>query len=190
LRQVDGGEKSILAICQEANISEVSFHRWKKQFGQMEVNEAKRMKELERENGELKKMLAEGLLKNRVLEAVWNTIEPIEKRKDARLAREFMLALPREISSEKQVELVRGWCEVEFISKGLVVDFAIHKSKFGFNPHAHVLCTTRPVEGEEFGKKPSTVGHFNKRGVVGLHGKSELNAWRDFWAFRSVSTLQ
>ena len=70
LREADRGEKSIQALCQEANISEVSFHRWKKQFGQLEVNEAKRMKELERENGELKKMLAEALLKNRVLEAV------------------------------------------------------------------------------------------------------------------------
>jgi len=48
----------------------VSFHRWKKQFGQLEVNDARRLKELERENSELKKMLAESLLKNRVLEAV------------------------------------------------------------------------------------------------------------------------
>ena len=48
LRQVDGGEQ-IPAVCREHNISEVSFHRWKKQFGQMEVNEAKRLKELERE---------------------------------------------------------------------------------------------------------------------------------------------
>jgi putative transposase len=57
-------------ICRKANISEVTFHRWKKQFGQLEVNEARRLKELERENTELKKMLAESLLKNRVLEAV------------------------------------------------------------------------------------------------------------------------
>lgn len=69
LRQADGGE-SIVEVCREHNISEVSFHRWKKQFGQMEVNEAKRLKELERENTELKKMLAESLLKNRVLEFV------------------------------------------------------------------------------------------------------------------------
>jgi putative transposase len=41
-----------------------------KQFGHMEINEARRLKELERENNELKKMLAESLLKNRVLEAV------------------------------------------------------------------------------------------------------------------------
>src|ERR1039458_4989167 len=70
LREADRGEKSILDICREANISEVSFHRWKRQFGQMDLNEAKRLKELERENTELKKMLADSLLKNRVLEAV------------------------------------------------------------------------------------------------------------------------
>jgi len=60
----------VVEVCQEHNLSQVSFYRWKKQFGQMEVNEAKRMKELERENTELKKMLAESLLKNRVLELV------------------------------------------------------------------------------------------------------------------------
>ena len=54
----------------ENNISEVSFHRWKRRFGHMEINEARRLKELERENRELKQMLADSLLKNRVLEAV------------------------------------------------------------------------------------------------------------------------
>jgi putative transposase len=69
LREADGG-KAILEVCREHNISEVSFHRWKRQLGQLDVSEARRLKELERENSELKKMLAESLLKNRVLEAV------------------------------------------------------------------------------------------------------------------------
>ena len=69
LREADSG-KAIIDICREKNLSEVTFHRWKRQFGHMELNEARRLKELERENGELKKMLAESLLKNRVLEAV------------------------------------------------------------------------------------------------------------------------
>jgi putative transposase len=70
LREADQGERTIQEICRGENISEVTFHRWKKQLGHMEVNEARRLKELERENTELKKMLAESLLKNRVLEAV------------------------------------------------------------------------------------------------------------------------
>jgi putative transposase len=64
------GGKSILEVCREHNISEVSFHRWKRQFGQWEVQEARRLKELEWENGALKKMLAEALLKNRAWAAV------------------------------------------------------------------------------------------------------------------------
>ena len=59
LRAVDSGQ-AILDVCREQNLSEVSFHRWKRQFGQMEINEARRLKELERENRELKKMLACG----------------------------------------------------------------------------------------------------------------------------------
>lgn len=47
LQEADRGEKGVLDICGEANISEVSFHRWKRQFGRMEVNEARRFKELE-----------------------------------------------------------------------------------------------------------------------------------------------
>jgi len=70
LREADRGEKSVAEICREENVSEVTFHRWKKQFGQMDINEARRLKELERENRELKQMLADSLLKNRVLEAV------------------------------------------------------------------------------------------------------------------------
>jgi putative transposase len=69
LREGDKGV-AITEVCREHNLSQVTFHRWKRQFGQMEVKEAKRLKELERENSELKKMLADSLLKNRVLEAV------------------------------------------------------------------------------------------------------------------------
>ena len=69
LRQASSS-KTIQEVCRENNISEVTFHRWKKRFGHMEINEAKRLKELERENTELKKLLADQLLKNRVLEAV------------------------------------------------------------------------------------------------------------------------
>jgi putative transposase len=62
LREADGGERTIQAICQVANVLEVTFHRWKKKFGHMDVNEARRLKELERENTELKKMPAASIV--------------------------------------------------------------------------------------------------------------------------------
>jgi ATP-dependent exoDNAse (exonuclease V) alpha subunit len=133
----------------------------------------------------------EDLAKQRALrERLWNTIEQVEKRKDSQLARDFVLTLARELTLEQQIELVRGWCEAEFVSKGFVVDFAIHKSKTGLNPHAHVLCTTRPVEGQGFGKKPSTAGKFNGRGSVGVKGKSELEGWRDSWEKHENAALE
>ena len=69
LREADSG-KSVEALCREHNIASTSFYRWRKKFGGMELQDARRYRELERENGELKKMLADSLLKIRVLEEV------------------------------------------------------------------------------------------------------------------------
>ncbi len=69
LRQADG-DGTIESICRDHNISKATFHRWRKKYGDMDLANAKRLKELQKENTELKAMLAESLLKNRVLEAV------------------------------------------------------------------------------------------------------------------------
>ena len=49
-------------------VSEQTFYRWRRKYGRMEMADAKRFKELENENAELKKMLADEMLKNRVLD--------------------------------------------------------------------------------------------------------------------------
>jgi hypothetical protein len=116
-----------------------------------------------------------------VREKLWNTVEVVEKRKDSQLAREFIASLPRCLNREQQIELVRGWCDSEFTSKGLVVDLAVHKSKNGLNPHAHILCPLRPISENGFGKKPDTAGKFNGRGAAGLAAKAELDNWRASW---------
>ncbi len=67
LRQVDKGE-TILKGCRENNVSEQTFHRWKREFGMIDVNQAKRMKELEKENMRLKRMLADKLLGIEILQ--------------------------------------------------------------------------------------------------------------------------
>ena len=58
LRQADG-ERTILEICTENNISDQTFHRWKKEFGLLDVKQAKRLKELEAENTRLKRVVAD-----------------------------------------------------------------------------------------------------------------------------------
>lgn len=67
LRMGDGGQ-TVEQVCREANICEQTFYRWRRKYGRMEMADAKRFKELETENTELKKMLADEMLKARVLE--------------------------------------------------------------------------------------------------------------------------
>ena len=63
-------DKDLEAVCRKHNISAASFYRWRKKFGGMELKDARKYRELEKENSELKKMLADSLLKVRVLEEV------------------------------------------------------------------------------------------------------------------------
>ncbi len=67
LRQPDTG-KTVQEVCRGNNLSEQTFYRWGKKYGTLELADAKRFKELEKENTELKKMLADQMLKLRVLE--------------------------------------------------------------------------------------------------------------------------
>jgi putative transposase len=59
LHQAEKGETTIQAICRQHGISEVTFYRWRKAYGGMTVSEAHRLKELEKENARLKRLLAE-----------------------------------------------------------------------------------------------------------------------------------
>jgi putative transposase len=58
---------NIRTVCTEHNISEQTFYRWRRKYGGLEISEAKKLRELERENSELKKMVAELSLDNRML---------------------------------------------------------------------------------------------------------------------------
>ena len=69
LRQAVGAQ-TIESVCRDHNISEASFYRWRRKHGDMDLADAKRLKGLDKENAELKKMLAESMLENRVLKEV------------------------------------------------------------------------------------------------------------------------
>ena len=69
LQEAEAG-LSVADVCRKYNCSEQSFYRWKSKFGGMEVSDAKRLKELERENGELKTIVAEQTLDIRMLKDV------------------------------------------------------------------------------------------------------------------------
>lgn len=78
-------------------------------------------------------------------EQLWNAVEEVETAKDSRLAREFVVALPIELSRQEQIELLHEFIREQFVSDGMCADAAIHDTD-GHNPHAHILLTVRPLD--------------------------------------------
>jgi putative transposase len=69
LQEAEKGEKSIGSLCREAGVTETTFYRWRRKYGGMSVSDASRLKELERENARLKRLLAERDLEIDALQA-------------------------------------------------------------------------------------------------------------------------
>lgn len=59
LQQAEKGEQTIAEVCRQHNIAENTFYRWRSRFGGANANEAARVRELEKENARLKRLLAE-----------------------------------------------------------------------------------------------------------------------------------
>ena len=118
-------------------------------------------------------------------QALWNAAERCEKRKDARVAREYELALPHEMTRGQRVDLVRGFASELANRYGVAVDFAIHRphrSGDERNFHAHVLTTTREVGPTGLGAKASIEWSDTDRAKKGLGpAKGEVKAIRARW---------
>jgi putative transposase len=69
LREVDGGQP-IQAVCARHNISTATFYGWKRKYGGMEVDEARRLRSLEDENGRLKRLVADQAVQIQILKEV------------------------------------------------------------------------------------------------------------------------
>ena len=85
-------------------------------------------------------------------EKLWNSVELKEKRQDAQLAREVLVAIPKELTPEQQIKLVHDYVQKNFVDEGMVADWSIHnpqKDEKGnpkpANPHAHILLTMRSL---------------------------------------------
>src|SRR3954447_2194306 len=120
---------------------------------------------------------------------LWNAAEAAERRKDAQLAREIVLALPAntELTIEDRIELARRFAVENFVSKGLAVQLDVHAPHAGdtdverANWHAHLLITTRRIEGEGFAAKKARDLEPDVRRVAGRPIVSEGEAWGEVW---------
>ena len=101
---------------------------------------------------------------------LWSAVEMKEARCDAQLAREIVVTLPRELSAEDQVELIRGYVREQFVKRGMVADLCIHRNNPD-HPHAHVMLTMRELGPDGFENK-----------ARGWNDKGLCLEWRAEWA--------
>lgn len=130
---------------------------------------------------------------------LWNAAEAVEKQWNSQLARRWVLTIPREIPPDQYAVLVREFCQQQFVSKGMIVDFAIHDPHPpGHNPHAHVLLTMRAIDehgkwlpksrkvydldesGERI-KLPSGRWKSHKEDTVDWNDQKYCEIWRHEW---------
>ena len=117
---------------------------------------------------------------------LWNAAETAEKRKDARVAREYEVALPHELNAAQRRDLVRAFAQDLAERHGGAIDVAIHRPhREGDtrNHHAHLLATTRVVTDDGLGSKTSIEWKDADRARRGLEaGRVEVTAIRSRWA--------
>ena len=130
---------------------------------------------------------------------LWNAAEAVEKQWNSQLARRWVLTIPREIPPDQYAVLVREFCEQQFVSKGMIADFAIHDPHPpGHNPHAHVMLTMRAMDehgkwlpksrkvydldenGERI-KLPSGRWKSHKENTVDWNDQKNGKLWRQGW---------
>ena len=107
--------------------------------------------------------------------SLWNAVEKFEKRKDARVSREVIVALPHELTLEQNRDLLHGYVQAAFIKRGMAAQIDIHapdREGDKRNIHAHIMLTPRQITRNGFReKKPEA---WNK--------KAQLKEWREQWA--------
>lgn len=120
--------------------------------------------------------------------SLWNTAEAAEKRKNARVAREYLIALPSELTHPQRVHVVRGFAQDLADRYGFAVDVVLHAPRNfrGSDPrnfHAHLLATTREVSREGLGRKTTADLNDETRRELGLGpAVRELLYARQRWA--------
>jgi ATP-dependent exoDNAse (exonuclease V) alpha subunit len=122
---------------------------------------------------------------------LWNSVETAEKRSNARVAREILVALPAELDAGQRLALVRGFSQELADRHRFVVDFAIHAPRTDpRNFHAHLLTSTREIHSTGFGAKTALEISDQQRLERGMSPFfQELVETRERWAIQANEAL-
>ena len=132
---------------------------------------------------------------------LWNSVELNEKASNAQLARNFIIALPKELSFEENKKLITEFIQENFVSEGMIADLAIHdeSNEGNNNIHAHIMTTLRPINEKGQWQAKSKKGYIlddegnqilNKNGkpktrkveLTDWNNKGNAEKWRESFA--------
>jgi MobA/MobL family len=117
---------------------------------------------------------------------LWNSAESAERNRNARVAREYTVALPHELTREARLGLAREFAQNVADRYGTAVDLAVHGPTARGDPrnhHAHILATTRELTADGLGRKATIELGTRERRALGLqHIAHEFRALRAQWA--------
>lgn len=108
-------------------------------------------------------------------EAFWNKVEAFETRKDAQLAKEFILAVPIELSTEQNIAMMHDFVSSVVAARGLVADWVYHDATG--NPHLHLMTSLRPLTEEGFGPKKVAILDENGQPQRSKSGQIQYKLW-------------
>lgn len=123
-------------------------------------------------------------------QTLWNAVEEAERNKNTQLSYSFDIALQNEFSLDENIALARQFLRDNFVSRGMIADFAVHQPdrENGIsNPHFHVMCPIRPLNLDGiWGAKQRRVyradGKFDAVPTTDWGKPETLEAWRAAWA--------
>ena len=122
---------------------------------------------------------------------LWNAVEKNEKTKDSRLAREFVPALPIELTPAQWQELLTDFIQNNFVADGMCADVAVHDPYLpGHNPHAHIMVTVRPLDEKghwqyKAEKEYLCVRNGEKRGFTAAEFKAaQADGWEKQYPYK------
>lgn len=108
-------------------------------------------------------------------EAFWNKVEAFEKRSDAQFGKEFIIALPIELSQGQNIALFRQFVLEQVLARGQVADWVYHHEPG--NPHVHLMTSLRPLTDTGFGPKKVAVVGADGQSLRTSNGKIQYRLW-------------
>lgn len=137
---------------------------------------------------------------------LWNAVDASEKSSVAQTARCIIVALPRELTLDQNIDLITAYCQEQFVNEGMIADIAVHQEDDG-NPHAHILLTMRAMDGtgkwlpktktsyllDETGERVKDAKGKPKRirvDTVDWNNQGKAETWRHAWEIKQNNFLE